>query len=509
MTPVIRRAGSHALLIDLPDLTTVMDWHAELSHSPLAGQVDAVAAAQTVLLNFASAADATRAVSHLRDLSPGAASDVTPENIVIDTLYNGEDLAELAEMLGMSTEALIEWHTSTTWTAAFGGFAPGFTYCVSENPLDVPRRKSPRTSVPAGSVALAGNFSAVYPRESPGGWQLIGVTEQKMWRSDEQPPALVRPGDTVTYRAVRELAGDVTPPAAKRPAAAHRPVLEVTNSGLQTLVQDLGRPGYGDLGVTESGAADQSAARAANEALGNEPGAAVLENIGGLSLTALVDTVVAVTGAQAPVTVGRRVFQLGAPVLLPAGSELTVGAATLGARSYVAVRGGVIAFSELESSATDLLSGLGPDPIRTGDRIATAPAASSIVGAVTNPVRVSELDGHTHAELRVVAGPRDDWFTEGVQALVDTQWTVTEASNRVGLRLSGPEIERGRHEELASEGIVAGSIQVPANGQPVMFHRDHAVTGGYPVIATVVADDLDIAGQLPPGATVNFRLIEL
>lgn len=175
MTPVIRRAGSHALLIDLPDLATVMDWHAELSHSPLAGQVDAVAAAQTVLLNFASAADATRAVSHLRDLSPGAASDVTPENIVIDTLYNGEDLAELAEMLGMSTEALIEWHTSTTWTAAFGGFAPGFTYCVSESPLDVPRRKSPRTSVPAGSVALAGNFSAVYPRESPGGWQLLSL----------------------------------------------------------------------------------------------------------------------------------------------------------------------------------------------------------------------------------------------------------------------------------------------------------------------------------------------
>lgn len=509
MTHLIHRAGSHALLIDLPDLSTVMDWHAELSHSPLPGQSDAVAAAQSVLLTFSSADDATRAIPALRELDPGVSSETASDNIVIDTLYNGEDLSELADMLGMSSEALIEWHTSTTWTAAFGGFAPGFTYCVGDNPLDVPRRKSPRTAVPAGSVALAGNFSAVYPRESPGGWQLIGVTEQKMWRSNEQPPALVKPGDTVTYRAVRELAGEIAAPARKRAARAHRPVLEVTGAGLQTLIQDLGRPGYADLGVTESGAADQAAARAANEALGNEPDAAVLENIGGLTLTALVDTVVAVTGAQAPVSVGKRSFALGAPILLTAGSTLSVGTATLGARSYVGVRGGVIAFSELDSSATDLLSGLGPDSIAPGTRISSVPTATSLVSAVTNPVRVTEVRGHTHAELRVVAGPRDDWFTEGVKALVDTQWTVTEASNRVGLRLSGPEIERGRHEELASEGIVAGSIQIPANGQPVMFHRDHAVTGGYPVIATVVADDLDIAGQLPPGATVNFRLIEL
>lgn len=508
MTPVIRRAGSRALLIDLPDLATVMDWHGELSSDPLPGQIDAVAAAQTVLLTFRTPLETTAALSLLGTFIPGTASGFSSEHIIIDTLYNGEDLAELAVTLGMSPEALVEWHTSTTWTAAFGGFAPGFTYCVSGSSLIIPRRKSPRTAVPAGSVALAGGFSAVYPRESPGGWQLIGVTAEKMWRSDSTAPALVKPGDTVSYRAVRELVEVSVPATRKRPTAPHRPVLEVADPGLQTLIQDLGRPGYGDLGVTESGAADSASASAANEALGNHPGAGVLENIGGLTLTALVDTVVAVTGAQAPVTVGKRAHELGSPILLPAGAALTVGQATLGARSYVGVRGGVVAFTELGSSATDLLSGLGPNPLQTGDRVSSPPSPGSTVKTAVNPLRVTELDGLTHAEIRVVAGPRDDWFTEGVQALVDTQWTVTEASNRVGVRLSGPTIERGRTDELASEGIVAGSIQIPANGQPVMFHRDHAVTGGYPVIATVVSDDLDIAGQLPPGSTVNFRLAE-
>ena len=184
MTLSIKRVGTRGLIVDLPDLATVMNYYAALTASPLDHQTDVVAAARTVLLTFDSPTATTKAIDTLQTYSPAAAEHTEPRDIAIDVLYNGEDLAPLAESLGMSTHELIDWHTSTTWVAAFGGFAPGFTYCVPEDAtraLSIPRRDTPRTAVPAGAVALAGEFSAVYPRTSPGGWQLIGTTNTPMW----------------------------------------------------------------------------------------------------------------------------------------------------------------------------------------------------------------------------------------------------------------------------------------------------------------------------------------
>lgn len=507
--PVFHRVGSRSILVDLPDLSTVMAWHAALTLSPLEGQLDVIAAARTVLVTTDSPRSAARAIEQLRDFRPSAVEDATSREVTIDVVYDGADLHEAAELTGMSPEALIEWHTSQQWTGAFGGFAPGFTYCVPADParaLDVPRRSSPRIEVPAGAVALAGDFSAVYPRQSPGGWQLIGTTVTPMWNSIAQPPALIAPGDTVQYKAVREhIEIDRAEATATESAVPSRPVLRVDDPGLLTLIEDLGRPGHGNLGVTESGAADRAAARAANAAVGNASSAAVLENIGGLALTALVDTVVAVTGALADVAVNGRPVELGACALLRAGTTLTVAPATLGLRSYVAVRGGFVAPEVLGSQSSDMLSGLGPDVVSGGELSGGMSSGDTTsVSRVSNPVRVTERDGVTHAELRCIPGPRDDWFRAGVDDLTAQTWQVSGQSNRVGLRLDGDPLERHRDGELASEGIVAGSVQIPASGLPVVFLRDHAVTGGYPVVATVVAEDLDIAGQLPPGGTVSF-----
>ena len=129
---------------------------------------------------------------------------------------------------------------------------------------------------------------------------------------------------------------------------------------------------------------------------------------------------------------------------------------------------------------------------------------------LSNPLRIQGKPGKTEGVLRCIRGPRDDWFAEKELArFVDTEWTVTTESNRVGLRLANDEVtlERNRDCELPSEGMVAGSVQIPPNGKPVVFMRDHAVTGGYPVIATVVKEDIDIAAQLPPGARVRFELV--
>ena len=503
MTVPVHRAGTRALLVDLPDLAGAMAWHAALGATPLPGQTSVGAAARTVLVNFssASAADAARGV--LAGFVPEDARTDEPRDVSVDVLYDGDDLADLAESLSMTTDALVDWHTTTTWTAAFGGFAPGFTYCIPEDAtrtLDVPRRSSPRPSVPDRSVALAGNFSAVYPRTSPGGWQLIGSTTQPFWDTTAEPPALLAPGDRVRYRAVTERV-EVTTAAATSTVSGHhpvrRPVLRVDDPGLQVLVEDTGRPGFGDLGVTASGAADRGSAQAANEALGNRRDAAVLENIGGLTLTALVETVVVVTGAVAAVHADGRAKDRGVPLLLRAGSELTVGGASEGLRSYIGVRGGVVADTVLGSASTDLLSGLGPAPLEPGDTVHAGPARGS-VRAVDVPVR-------TDGVLRVIPGPRDDWFAGGVGALTGATWTVSTTSDRVGLRLTGEtSVVRDHAGELPSEGMIAGSVQVPPDGAPVVFLRDHAVTGGYPVIATVIPEDLDAAAQLAPGTRVTF-----
>ena len=535
LTPrTIHRAGTRALLVDLPDLAEVMTWHAALTAQPLADQTSAIAAARTVLLEFATPRDAQRAVETLAGFSPAAAGQSTPREVTIDVIYDGEDLASTAEHLGISTEELINRHTSQAWMAAFGGFAPGFTYCVptdaetsesAENfEWSVPRRANPRTAVPAGAVGLAGEFSAVYPRQSPGGWQLIGHTKTPMWDPRAEHPALLNPGDIVRYRAVRaEASGAASSNAGSGKAASQhsrtpasilgRPVATLTDAGLLSLVQDRGRPGHGDIGVTRSGALDRASARAANAAVGNRSSAAVIENIGGLRITANVDTVLAVTGAEATVEVSTRsghraTKALAQPIGLLAGEELAVRPTGTGARNYVAIRGGLATDTVLDSAASDVLSGMGPAPLADGDSLKAGRAARTAV----NPTILNPADSTNAATLRCVLGPRHDWFAEQtVQDFLSTTWEVSGQSNRIGLRMTGPkgaELSREREEELASEGMLPGSIQVPPNGLPVLFLADHPVTGGYPVIATVIPEDMDATGQLPPGSTVAFRAVD-
>lgn len=511
----VKRVGTRALIVDLPDLKTVMDFYAALTATPLPHQTDVVAAARTVLVTFDSPTATTKAVDVLASYDPDAADMGTPRDIEIDVRYDGEDVETLAASLDMSASELIEWHTSTTWVAAFGGFAPGFTYCVPEDAsraLEVPRRDSPRTAVPAGAVALAGEFSAVYPRTSPGGWQLIGTTTTPMWDSTATPPALVAPGDRVHYRAAEALPEDSQTARKHLASPPRRPVFTLDDAGMQTLYQDLGRQGNGNLGVTTSGSSDRASARTANAAVGNKRNATLLENVGGLALTALAETVICVTGADAEVTVGGRSAPLATPTIVPAGAEVVVKPARLGFRTYIAVRGGLIADTELDSAATDMLSGLGPKPLASGDTIAMAlTPPQSANSLLSNPLRVERDGADVVGVVRCVLGPRDDWFSDdAVKHFFSTTFTVTGDSNRVGLRLEGDApLTRSRDGELPSEGMVAGSVQIPPNGQPVLFLRDHAVTGGYPVIATVINEDVDIAAQLPPGGKLRFERYSL
>jgi len=508
----VRWAGERAFLVELASLDEVMAFHARVVSDPL-GQVDQVAAARTVLLAFATARDARRAAARVGDVDLAPVARAGRRTTVIDVVYDGDDLSEAAALTGMSAEAVIEAHTAGEWTAAFGGFAPGFAYLAGGDPrLRVPRREHPRTAVPAGSVAIAGEFSAVYPRSTPGGWRLLGRTDAVMWDLQRDPPALISPGDAVSFRAVRALAEARRGAPATSDASAP-PGLRIVSPGLLSLVQDLGRPGLADIGVTASGAADTAAARRANRAVGNARGAAVIETLGGLVVVADADAVVAVAGADPHAQIRRAESDvdvpvaLDAPVLLRAGDELALGMPDAGLRTYVAVRGGFDVAPAMGSRARDTLSGIGPEPLRAGDALAIGACADSVVAAPPEAAG-GETGDDKPVTLRISFGPRDDWFDESERAqLTRATWVVGEQSDRIGARLEPAPGDRPlsvRPGDLASEGVVVGALQVPPSGEPVMFGPDHPVTGGYPVIAVVADSDLPRAAQLRPGTRIRF-----
>ncbi len=275
--------------------------------------------------------------------------------------------------------------------------------------------------------------------------------------------------------------------------------LHVLATGPLTTIQDRGRVGLAHLGVPRAGALDGPAAALANRLVGNDRDAAVLEvTLGGLVLTSDTGVWVAVTGAACVVEVDGAPRGHARPEWLAAGSRLRLGTTSSGVRSYVAVGGGISVAPVLGSRATDTLAWVGPPRLEPGTRLPVGPSAGRPSSHDTpRPPRAGAL--------RVHPGPRADWCApDALATLCGSAYVVGSASNRVGLRLEGPVLERVRHEELPSEGMVLGAVQVPPDGRPVVFLADHPPTGGYPVLAVVEEADLWQCAQLRPGETVRF-----
>jgi KipI family sensor histidine kinase inhibitor len=550
----IRPAGDAALLLAATADDTDQEGNAAarlaaaIRAAALPGVADVVPGAATVLVSYEPGSwDAAFLASRLREVAGGpvpALPAATQPDLVIPTVYDGPDLSRVAASTGLSETEVIARHAAVRYRVGWLGFSPGFGYLTGlDSALTaVPRRASPRVSVPAGSVALAGGLAAVYPAASPGGWQLIGRTNRMLWDPGQDPPALLAPGRHVRFRIVDQL-----PPAPSAPGAAPSTVggrvIEVLQPGLLTTVQDLGRPGLAHVGVPHSGAADAASLRSANLRAGNPDDAAGLEvTLGRLTVRFDAASVVAVSGAPVPLTLiegggppanrgrdpadggqpaggrgpadgsgsGRALPWQAAAFPVPAGSVLRLGAPTVGLRSYLAVAGGIDVQPDLGSRSADRLSGLGPAPLRPGDRLPVGRARSVIRKPADDGPRTDfSAVGADPALLRVIAGPRDDWFAgDAIVALATESFQVTPASNRTGLRLAGPALTRSpdRPGELPSEGMAAGSLQVTHDGQPILLLADHPTTGGYPVIAVVVSADLGLAAQLRPGQRIRFAV---
>ncbi len=561
------------------------------SQDNLQAIVEIIPAARTLLVTFDPLlADETTLETKIAGLKLEKGQQKSGKLVEIPVVYDGEDLDDVAALLKIDREEVIRRHTESHYQVAFCGFAPGFAYLTGGDPLfNVPRRASPRKSIPAGSVALAGKFGGVYPQPSPGGWQLIGRTDVKMFDLDRDPPSLLKPGDRVHFvdvtkdysarsngttsfsfspnekagksvpdrsgsKALKNGAatkaieqnekaglaktGDETEASGSAKAAGNGKAGSHDNAGifvpeksltpeedavfklLTTLMpvtfQDRGRLLQSSQGLSPSGALDQKAMANANRLVGNPLEQPVLEfTYGNARIKALQPSVIAFTGANLPITVKSAkgtvfVFEKNTPLSIDEGDEIILGQPLAGFRSYMALRGGFKVEPVLKSASFDSLSNLGPKPLSAGDNIfiANDSPLQPVLLSLDDPYFLPEAGDQV--VLDVVMGPRTDWFTEhSIAMFLEKPWQVTAASNRIGIRLqSDARLERSRSDELPSEGTVTGAIEVPANGEPVLFLRDRPVTGGYPVIANLVEDQVDLAAQIPIGAFIKFRAVK-
>ncbi len=425
----------------------------------------------------------------------------------IPVVYGGEagpDLEDVAARAGLTPAQAAALHSATAYTALMLGFAPGFAYLGLVDPrLDLPRRSTPRTRVPAGSVAVANRLTAVYPAATAGGWHLLGRTAARLFDPAHDPPALVAPGDRVRFhQADAPLEAAAPSIIASRPA---RPAIEVLDAGLLTTVQDLGRTGYRRYGVRSGGAADRAALVAANRSVRNPDGAAVLEcTVRGPTLRFLAATRFAIAGGD--LGAGLERDDLGAwpvprraPVLARPGNVLRFDGRRSGCRAVVAFEGGIDVPVVLGSRSTDLAGGFGGcsgRPLLAGDVLGVGAVAAGEAGLGPAPAEPADS-----VQVGVILGPQSEHFPDAtLRAFFDTTWKVADASDRVGLRLRGPRLARARHLEIPSDGVLPGAIQVPPDGQPIVMLADAPTTGGYPKLGTVAAADLDALAQLVPGA---------
>ena len=350
----IRRYGSRALLVTPRDAAPLID-HPDV--------VEVVPGAETVLVVVADPTrldSVRRSVEALEGGIVGAGrTDGSGREVVLDVVYDGADLGDVAAAAGLTVDDVVEVHSSVVYRCDFCGFAPGFAYLSGLDPrLHLPRRATPRTSVPAGSVAIAGPYTAAYPSASPGGWHLLGRTDATLWDLPADPPALITPGTTVRFRPVEHSGRhSLRIPQGMAPRTGSG-VLRVVNAGVATSMQDRGRPGYAYLGVPGSGAVDRASADLVNRLVGNPPEAAVLETAGGLVLEAIAPVVVAesATGAVRALTAGETI------VVEPSPKE------SCGHTSRCAV--GLELEQVLGSRSWDSLSKLGPRPPQPGETLA-------------------------------------------------------------------------------------------------------------------------------------------
>ena len=533
----IKDAGDAAVLLELE---AVIDPHVNARAVAIAAVVralhiesvrDVVSTFRSVAVHFDPVlADVDVIRTALRDAARAQMPDPTGTLVEVPVAYGGEngpDLAEVAAFADAPEQVVIDRHAAREYRVFMLGFMPGFAYMgVVDDSIAAPRRSTPRMKVPAGSVGIAGKQTGIYPRVSPGGWQLIGRTALRTFDAYRESPSLFAPGDRVRFVPVRDLGSAVEAPKNDRvneprtsvslvpdPRSRH---VTVINPGLLTTIQDLGRWGHQDRGVPVAGPMDAASHRLANALVGNDAGAATLEaTLLGPEIRIEYPTTIAVTGADLSASVDGVSLPLRTPRRFAAGSTIRFGERRAGTRAYIAFDGGIDVPITLGSRATHVLSGLGGidgRALKAGDRVDLGAPSTSSSSQLARPAQ--QVSGG--ARLRVMPGPQHDHFSEeSLERLQRTRFAISPQSDRMGFRLVGRDIwtlgragsgAYGVRGAMISDATFVGGLQIPPSGEPILLMADRQTTGGYPQIATVITADLPKAGQLAPGDWIEFAV---
>lgn len=476
-------------------------------------------------------------MDQLEELIRSAAEDpaqsaLTPRTVEIPICYGGEhgpDLETVAAQSGFSADEVIHRHIEPLYRVYGLGFSPGFPYLGGLDPaIATPRLAEPRVRIPGGSVGIGGNQTGIYPGAGPGGWQIIGQTPTHLFDPHRQPPCLLEPGVSVRFVPIDEVRyGELAVASATAepvlPSYAEgKTGLRILQPGLSTTIQDLGRRGFMGCGVPLAGAVDFRSLMVGNWLLGNRARTAALEiTVSGPEVEFTGPIAFCVTGAPipaelipagggSPIPVSGWTTQLAGP-----GDRLRLGTASAGCRSYLCVAGGIDLPPVLGSLSEDLFAHVGPlgRPVRAGDWLPLGlpihPPAD-LAGRSLPADSVPTFGGE--AIIRAVRGPQAEAFTdEAVAAFFGSEYRVGSQSDRQGLRLEGPALAlaHAHGADILSEPIPHGSIQVPANGQPILLMGNRQTTGGYTKIAVAVYNDLAAASQLRPGDRLRFAEVDL
>jgi KipI family sensor histidine kinase inhibitor len=434
--------------------------------------------------------------------------------VQVPAVYDGDDLDDVSKSCGLSKEAVIDKHSGRDYTVLMLGFSPGFAYMgFVDEALRLPRRKTPRTRVPAGSIGIAGVQTGIYPRSLPGGWNLLGRTSLRLFDplkalgDASTSPSFFVPGDRVRFVPTSSLE-----PAAPTVDVSYRGTgVSVVEPGVLSTIQDGGRSGLRRVGVPLTGFADRSAARMANTCVGNAPDAPLVEICApGLRLAFEKTSFIAVTGARVTASLERGDLQsssmdvpMNVALRVRPSNTLSITRLEEGVRAYIAIAG-LDAPRLLGSASVDLGSAL-LRPLQSGDGFSIDAFDSD--RAQREPIRTAP-----RAErVRLILGPQLDHFDQTtVETLLGAAWRTGLDSDRVGARLDGPRLRHSGSSEIVSDGMVPGCIQVPPDGRPIVMLPDCPTTGGYPKIACVVSDDLDILAQAIPGRTeIRFVAVQV
>lgn len=475
-----------------------------LRETQIPGVTDLVASFETVAVHF-DPADGEDVLERLLAMPPpaGGGGGFAGRSFDIPVDYSpaeGSDLESAASRLGMTPQEVAAIHAGAEYLVAAVGFSPGFPYLLGLDPrLHLPRKPTP-APVPAGSVAIAGGQAGIYPNASQGGWHVLGRTDSRLFDPSRKPPALLRPGDTVRFLPASVIANTRSPQPDDEPCEAG---IEVLDPGFSATIQDRGRPGQQDAGVSPGGAADWVAAAVANQLVGNPAGHAVIE-------CAVSGPLLRFQKASTAAWWGWSRGS-GRPVRFQPGETLDLRTRMNSLRGYIAVAGGFEVPLVLGSRSTDVRAGFGGHrgrPLRAGEVIATgipdrsAPAAGTWHVAWPRPASM--------VKLRFLPGMQSGWFDDESAALLRSAiYQTSAAGDRTGIRLRGPALNLASPREMVSQPVVPGSIQVPPDGTPIVLLSECQTIGGYPQIGHVISADLPALARALPGTPVVFEEVTL